>query len=88
MAAASRQAANALLADKGQLGARMQVIVISSEGELQSLKTSANGRLLVLEAAVSWCRPCKGLQVGANTDVNLAANPASAPLPFLLAVIG
>ena len=41
----------------------MQVIVISSEGELQALQTSANGRLLVLEAALTWCRPCKGLQV-------------------------
>ncbi len=34
----------------------IQVIVISSEGELQALQTSASGRLLVLEAALTWCR--------------------------------
>ena len=43
--------------------ASSQVVVISSEGELQTLQTSANGRLLILEAALTWCRPCKGLQV-------------------------
>ena len=45
--------------------------MISSEGELQTLQTSANGRLLILEAALTWCRPCKGLQVSTGWWVDM-----------------
>jgi len=39
-----------------------QVLQLSSEAELDGLLRAAGPRLVVLQAALTWCRPCKGLQ--------------------------
>lgn len=44
---------------QAQLGS---VTLIFSEAELDSLLQQHSSRLIVLEASMTWCRPCKGFE--------------------------
>lgn len=48
-----------IVAGQARLGA---VTVIFSEAELDSILEEHSDRLIVLEASLTWCRPCKGFE--------------------------